>query len=162
MSKLTRRSSLIGTTTALLLLGAAVAGGGAVAQVSDTDGVKAANQAYYAALSARDISAMQKVWASGAEIQNVGPFSKNIELGWDDARKQYEDTFKAFSEIKVSMDQPHITIRGPVAWVAGIEHVQLKNNAGATTSPTNLATSIFEKTASGWLMVLHHASRTPQ
>jgi hypothetical protein len=47
---------------------------GAVAQqAADMDTVKAANQAFYAALSALDIGAMQKVWCADADIQNIGP-----------------------------------------------------------------------------------------
>jgi hypothetical protein len=54
----------------LFLLGVAFAGGGAVAQqAADMDAVKAANQAFYAALSARDVWAMQKVWSSDVDIQ---------------------------------------------------------------------------------------------
>jgi hypothetical protein len=44
----------------------------------------------------------------------------------------------------------------------GFERAQLKNKAGETINVSNLATSIFEKKPSGWLMVYHHASRVPQ
>jgi hypothetical protein len=55
--------------------------------------VKAANQAFYAALSARDIGAMQKVWSSDIDIENIGPFSKAAHVGWDAIKKRFEETF---------------------------------------------------------------------
>ena len=58
-------TALTKTATALLFLGVAFAQGGAVAQESsDMEKVKAASQAFYAALNARDPSAMAKVYAS--------------------------------------------------------------------------------------------------
>ena len=44
--------------------------------------VKAANQAFYTAFSAHDIGAMQKAWSSDADIQNIGPSSKAVVIGW--------------------------------------------------------------------------------
>ena len=131
-------------------------------QSSDIDAVKAANQAFYAALSARDISAMQRVWSSDIDIQNIGPVSKSPAVGWDDIQKRFEDTFASFSELKVSMEQPRIKVNGSIAWVSGIEQGESKGKDGVPHSSTNLATNIFEKKPNGWQMVYHHASRTPQ
>jgi hypothetical protein len=83
------RAGLNKMIDALLFLGVAFTLGSAVVaqQGSDIDAVKATNQAFYAALSARDISAMQKVWSSDADIQNIGPVSKAAAVGWDDIKK---------------------------------------------------------------------------
>jgi hypothetical protein len=86
-----RHGSLKGTTAGLLLLGVAISTSGAVAQpASDMDAVKAANRAFYTALSARDVGTIQKVWSSDPDIQNIGPGDKAIGLGWDGAKKSYE------------------------------------------------------------------------
>jgi ketosteroid isomerase-like protein len=163
MNKMTRRGSLKGTTVALLLLGGAISASSAVAQqASDMDAVKAANQAFYAALSARDAGAMEKVWSSDADIENIGPSDKAAGLGWEGVKKSYAGTFSMETEIKVSMEQPRIKINGSIAWVSGIERAQFKNKAGETINASNMAKSIFEKKPSGWLMVYHHASRVPQ
>src|SRR5690348_13802719 len=112
------RHSLNKITVALVFLGVAfVANNTVVAQqASDIDAVKAANQAFYTALSARDISAMQKAWSSDVDIQNIGPASKAAAVGWDDIKKRFEETFGNFSELKVSMEQPRIKINGSIAW----------------------------------------------
>jgi ketosteroid isomerase-like protein len=163
MKKMNRRGSLKGITAALLLLGVAFFADSAVAQqASDMDAVKSINQAFYRALSARDVGAMQKVWSSDPDIQDIGPSDKAVGIGWDGVKKSFEGTFGMFSEIKAEMEQPRVKINGSTAWVSGVERTQLKNKAGETISGSNLATSIFEKKPSGWLMVYHHASRMPQ
>jgi SnoaL-like domain len=75
----TNRTKTIGSALAVLctlLIGSAAA----EPQSSETDSVKAANQAFYSAFSARDIAAMQKVWSSDAGIQNIGPTNKSVTV----------------------------------------------------------------------------------
>ena len=108
-----RLGSLISITTAVLFLGAVLIGGSANAQKPlEIAGVKAANDAFYAALSARDIAAMRKVWSNDADIQNIGPRSKVIAVGWKAVAKGYEATFDAFPELKVAMEEPRNHSRG--------------------------------------------------
>src|SRR6476659_9004212 len=72
-----RRNTLKTFTAALLFLGFAFAAGNTVAQQpSAMDAVKAANQSFYTALSARDIDAMQKVWSNEPNVINMGPRHK--------------------------------------------------------------------------------------
>ena len=149
---------------AATLLADIFAAGDAIAQkkASEVDAVKAANQAFYAALSARDVGRMQKIWSGDADIQNIGPRSKTAEVGWATIKQSFEQTFDFFPELKVSMDEPRIKINGSSAWVSGIEKAQRKNKAGETGSGTNVGTSIFVKQGGRWLMVYHHASALPQ
>ena len=59
-----------------------IACAGRVAQPSpDMDAVRAANQSYYAALSARDVRAMEKVWAQSPDDVNVAPPAKPTWVG---------------------------------------------------------------------------------
>jgi ketosteroid isomerase-like protein len=158
-----RRSSLTTIAAALLCAAVALAGGGALSQqASDMDAVKGADQAFYAAFSAHDIAAMQKAWSSDADIQNIGPGSKAVAVGWDAIKKGFEGTLSNFPDIKLSMEQPRIKVNNSVAWVSGIEHAEGKDKAGVVFSRSNLVTNIFEKEAGVWLMVYHHASRMPQ
>ena len=48
----------------LLICGILIGGKASGQQPSDLDAVKAANQAFYIALSTGDVPAMQKVWSS--------------------------------------------------------------------------------------------------
>ena len=144
----------VGLALALFALGVG-------AQQQETDAVTAANQAFYAALSARDIGTMGKVW-SHADVQNIGPRSRAVDVGWDAVRNSLEGTFATFQELKVSMDQAHVKVSGSTAWVSGIEKAQRKDKAGQSSSGANLATNIYVKEGGRWLMVHHHASPVPQ
>jgi ketosteroid isomerase-like protein len=132
------------------------------AKLSDVDAVKQANEAFYAALSARDVSAIQKVWSSDADIQNIGPRSKTADIGWGAQKAGYDGVFDAFPELKVAMPEPRIKVNGSTAWVSGVEHAQRKTKTGESVRGTNLGTSIFAKQKGKWRMVYHHASAIPQ
>ena len=158
--KITNRAAFLA-----MLLGFAFASTNAAAQKAtapDIEAVKAANKAFYAALSTRDVAAIKKVWASDANVQNAGPRSKDFDLGWEAQVKGYEAVFNAFPVLKVTMDEPRIRVNGNTAWVSGVEKAERKNKAGEAINGTNLGTSIFTKRGSRWLMVHHHASAVPQ
>jgi hypothetical protein len=80
-------------------------------QASEMDAVKAANQAFFTALSARDAGAMEKVRANDPDIENIGPNSKAPDLGWEGVKKAYAGTFSMETEINISMEQPRIPAR---------------------------------------------------
>lgn len=156
--------ALRGCFTALVIvLGVSLPSENVHAQkTSDMEGVKAANQAFYDALSARDVNAMQKVWSSDSDIQNIGPRSKAPDVGWPAIQKNLERTFGMFSELKVTMEDPRIKLSGSTAWVSGIERAQRKSKAGEAGTGANLGTSIFVKRDGRWQMVYHHASAMPK
>ena len=131
----------------------------AVAQEAlDMDALTAANEAFYAALSARDFGAMVKVWSYKTEIRHIGPRNRVINVGLDAAMKNWESLFAAFPEFKIRCEQPYIRINGSTAWVSVLEKAQWKNKAGETQTATQFGTNIFEKQEGRWLMVYHHGS----
>ena len=134
----------------------------AKSESSDLDGVRAANQAYYAALSARDLSAMERVWAQTPEAANVAPPIKPVaHRGWDAIKKNYQSYWATLDELTVSMADPHVVIHGPVAWVYGIEEAKRKAKSGQVSGGPNFGTSVFVKEGSRWLMVFHQTSLIP-
>jgi ketosteroid isomerase-like protein len=147
----------------LTVLGfSAVSFGVAMAQSSDTEQVKAANAAYYAALSARDLSAMEKVWSRSARDVNVAPpIRPAAHVGWDLIKKNYQGFWSTLDELTVSMESPAIAIHGPVAWVYGIEQSRRRAKNGQTSGGPNFGTSIFVKDGDGWKMVFHQAALIP-
>ena len=154
-----RRNMLKTITAAFLFLGVA-AGNTQAQQPSAADAVKAANEAFYAALSARDMSAMQKVWSTDREIFNIGPRAKIASVGAD-AVKVFQATFDLYSQFKVTFEQAQLRINGPIAWVTGIERSQRTFKNGESSTATNLGTNIFANQGGRWLMVGHHASVMP-
>jgi ketosteroid isomerase-like protein len=132
------------------------------AQSSDIEQVKAANQAYYAALSARDIAAMERVWAPTTQAVNIAPpIRPAAHAGWDAVKKNYVGFWGTLDELTVSMSDPAIQVHGSVAWVYGIEQSKRRAKDGTISAGSNFGTSIFIKDGHRWLMVFHQAALIP-
>ena len=100
------RSILGIVTTFLCLLATAQAEG-----TSEVAAVKAANQSYYTALSARDLLAMEKVWSQSADDVNVAPpVRPTAHVGWDAIKKNYQAFWGTLDELTVAMENPAVNI----------------------------------------------------
>ena len=98
---------------------------------SEGSNVKAANAAYYKALSARDIGAMEMVWTCGADnILIAPPVNPVTHIGWEAIKRNWENYWPTFNKFSVSMTVTAVNINGPVAWVHGIENVTPANEGG--------------------------------
>jgi ketosteroid isomerase-like protein len=148
---------------ATMLFAVLTASSGALAQSAGMEQVKAANQSYYAALSALDMTAMEKVWSRGPDDTNIAPPTRPVvSHGWDAVKKAYQGFWGTLDKITVAMEQPTINIHGSVAWVYGIEKAQRKLKNGQDQTGSNFGTSIFVNEAGQWLMVFHQAAAIPQ
>lgn len=131
-------------------------------KASEVDAVRAANAAFYTALSARDVGAWMKVWSTKSEDRHIGPRNKEVDVGLEAIKKNIERTVDAFPELKVTPEQVQIRIVGTIAWVSDIENTERKTKAGESLSGSNFGTSIFEKQGGKWWMVYHHSSVIPK
>ncbi len=138
-----------------------VAAGAAHAQ-QDTSSIKAANAGYYAAISARDAGAVEKVWSHDGQVFNVFAVNKAPMVGWSAVKDGYDDLFKRFLEVSVVMPEPSIRQDGDVAVVVGVETQKAKLASGDTIMAMLPATNVFVRHDGRWLMVHHHSSRPPQ
>jgi ketosteroid isomerase-like protein len=150
---MTRFISLI---TVGLLLGAAPAL--QAQQTSDLERVHAANQQFVAAIVARDINAMDTVWAHEPYTSFIGPLSTTVVVGWDGVREAWQMRFAQFDRVTISMGKPHIRIKGEAAWAVGMEKVELLRKDGKTISFDAFVTNVFEKTSGQWRLVAHQAT----
>jgi len=80
--------------------------------------VKAASQAFYAALNARNPSAMAKVYAHTPYVAYIPPVGNEIAVGWEAVNKSWKEVLhKVTSKIDMSYnraDAPQID--GNLAW----------------------------------------------
>jgi ketosteroid isomerase-like protein len=160
---MSRLSILTVTTVSLLILGVALPARNAVGQettrqTSDVERVNAASQVFIAAISARDIRAMDKVWAHESYVAFMGPLSTTIVVGWDGVRKAWEMRFSQFDRVTISLAESHVHTNGKVAWIVGVEKVQLLRKDGNTLSFDAFVTNVFENQDGRWLMVSHQAT----
>jgi ketosteroid isomerase-like protein len=132
---------------------------------SDIDAIKAANQSFYTALSALDAKAMNAVWANKPYVVNIGPFSKTVSVGYEDAVSNYwVKAFGSFAKASASSTSiAQVRTDGKIAYVTGTEHANIDfKSGGATRILDNFVTNIFEKDGDRWLMVVHHAQGIPK
>jgi ketosteroid isomerase-like protein len=158
-----RFSTVAIAVLSLLLLAAELPVGRALSQeqvqdASDVDRVSAASQVFIAATAARDIRAMDKVWAHEPYATFIGPLSTTVVVGWDGVRKAWEMRFGQFDRVTISMDKPHIRINGQAAWAVGMERVELLRKDGKTISFDAFVTNVFENKGGQWLLVAHQAT----
>jgi ketosteroid isomerase-like protein len=129
---------------------------------ADVDAVRAANAAFYTALSARDVKKMEAVWANKPYVVNMGPRMKTFAVGHDEAvAKWWPAAFEFFQELNVTMTPSQVQANGKVAWVVGNESATGVTKNGPVKF-TTFVTNIFEKEGDRWLMVSHHAQPIPQ
>ena len=125
---------------------------------SDVEGVNAASQVFIAAIAARDISAIDKVWAHEPYATFIGPLSTTVVVGWDGVRKAWEMRFSQFDRVTISLAESHVHTNGAVAWAVGVEKVQLLRKNGETLGFDAFVTNVFERRDGRWLMVSHQAT----
>ena len=127
-------------------------------QTSDAERVNAASQVFTAAIAARDILAMDKVWAHEPYATFIGPLSTVVVVGWDGVRKAWEMRFGQFDKVTISAAEPQVRANGEVAWVVGMERVQLLRKDGKTVAFDAFVTNVFENHDGQWLMVSHQST----
>jgi ketosteroid isomerase-like protein len=127
-------------------------------QTTDLELIRAANQRLAAAIGARDIDAMDKVWAHEDYASFIGPLSTTVVVGWDGVRKAWQMRFGQFDRVAISMSDPHVRINGNAAWAVGIEKVELLRKDGKTISFNAFVTNVFENKGGRWLLVAHQAT----
>jgi len=129
----------------------------------DTSNVRAANNAYYSALSKRDFQAMAKVWSCAADNILIAPPTNPItHVGWEAIKQNWETYWSLFSNLTVSMTVTTININGPVAWVHGIETSHRRSKTGGVSSSRNYGTNIFVNRDGRWLLAFHQSSIIPE
>lgn len=160
-----RLSILAVATMSFLVLGASPPTGNALGQQKaqqppDVDSVNTANQVFIAAILARDIRAMDEVWAHEPYATFIGPLSTTVVVGWDGVRKAWEMRFGQFDRVSISLAESHVHMNGKIAWTVGIEEVELLRKDGNTLGFNAFVTNVFENHDGRWLMVSHQATPT--
>jgi ketosteroid isomerase-like protein len=124
---------------------------------SDVEQVNAASKVI-AAIAARDIRAMDKVWAHESYATFIGPLSTTVVVGWDGVRKAWEMRFGQFDRVTISLAESHVHTNGDVVWAVGVEKVELLRKDGKTVAFDAFVTNVFEKKDGRWLLVSHQAT----
>jgi ketosteroid isomerase-like protein len=124
--------------------------------VSDRADVEEANAAFYRAFESLDIAEMDGVWAHDDHVRCVHP-GWPLLCGWDAVRDSWRRIFENTEEMRFSLSAVTVEVVGDFAWVTCTENI-LSEVGDRVAVTAILATNLFERAATGWLLVHHHAS----
>ena len=144
-----------------LLLALAACATPTTSDSSEVARVVAANAAFDAALSRRDMTAIDLAWAHDGTVTAIHPPSKTPVIGWDAVRKSWEGAIANFPELSVVLNEPQVRVSGSAAFVVGVETIRGRRPDGGQVEFLALTTNVYEKQGDRWLLVHHQASRTP-
>jgi ketosteroid isomerase-like protein len=129
-------------------------------QAADLEAVRQANETFLETVGAHDLAGMESLWRHEPYVRAIHPF-RPIDEGWDAVRDGWMELFEMFPEMSSVMATPHIRVVGDVAWVTGEEAFEGVPPSGDPVAATLRTTRIFERTDSGWRLVLHQVSPPP-
>jgi ketosteroid isomerase-like protein len=152
------RTASLSIIAATLFLGVAAFGD----NNPDIVKLKAANATFDAALSKRDLAALDVIWVQDGGVTALHPPSKAVIVGWTAVRKSWEGAFANFPEMSVEMKEPNVRVVGNMALVTGTETFRGKRPNGDIIEFLAPTTNVYERRGDQWLLVHHHAGRAPQ
>jgi ketosteroid isomerase-like protein len=125
--------------------------------------------AFYEALERADLELMMAVWAEDEDIVCVHPGGPRLS-GQDQVRESWAQIFAGGARTRVHVTQ-QVAISGMMLAVhsvfenfapEGAPRAGLVNEAGRDSRPPPVvATNVYLRSASGWRMIVHHASPAP-
>ena len=118
--------------------------------------MREANEAFYRAFESQDIARMDEIWAHEEQVKCVHP-GWGLLCGWEAVRSSWEMIFKNSGEMRFTLTDVRIEVRGGLAWVVLTENILSRAESDVSVTAT-LATNLFERQAGRWRMVHHHAS----
>jgi ketosteroid isomerase-like protein len=150
------------------LLGGFATGSSSVsfAQSSDEEGVRAAASAFYAALNARDIKAMDALWAPDANVIMIhpgGPTARAPAVGPESVRQSWMRPWANLAEWSVTVNDLRVRVGQGWAVVLATTPVHAKMRDSDTVNDfLALATIVYEQREGRWLIVHQHVSQPPR
>jgi uncharacterized protein (TIGR02246 family) len=128
--------------------------------MTDPEQVVEANLKFYFALESQDIDLMDEVWATDASAICVHPNQTRL-AGWENIRASWEQMFRATNSfMRIDVSEVSVEVQGSTAWVSCLESITTANGDQITRAQA-YATNVFVLEEDRWLLVLHHASITP-
>jgi ketosteroid isomerase-like protein len=130
-----------------------------MALTAEQQAVADANDAFYEALTRRDLPAMEQLWFPGDWVECIHPGMASIR-GWDAVRESWAMLFGADGTLLVAATDVHVRLIGDVAWVTCAERIAARSD-GRMASSLAQATNVFVRHDGAWRVAVHHASAVP-
>lgn len=126
---------------------------------SDEELILEVNERFYRALGTRDLGLMDTVFVRDERAGCTHPGWVMLR-GWEAIRQSWENFFDPEDRLAIKLHNVTVDINGDAACVTCVQELMyVKRNP--VMMNVSISTNIFERTESGWLMVIHHASPIP-
>lgn len=114
-----------------------------------------AEAAFYTAFEAGDVDAMASLWERSANVVCVHPNAPQL-MGYEQVMQSWRDILRNTAGFRISVQviQHYTDEQVAVRFV----NETLIDESSRAAPVTVAATNAYQKTESGWRMVLHHAS----
>ena len=127
---------------------------------SEEAAVAAANTAFYQALEARDLVAMDRIWAHEESASCVHPGWHRLD-GWTEIRRSWENIFANARPWSVFCEDVRVEVSGDLAWVTCVEAITPFGANPDEETARMQATNVLARRNGRWLLLHHHASPSP-
>ncbi len=118
-----------------------------------------AETAFYEALERSDLEAMMEVWAEDEEIVCIHPGGARL-AGPDAIRESFRQIFASGTRLRVRLSNQS-QVNAVMVTIHSL-HENIVTAGEAKARGVIVATNVYQRTAAGWRMVLHHASPAPE
>ena len=117
-----------------------------------------ANRRFYDAFERLDLEAMEACWEASDRASCIHPGGPWLR-GWEQVAASWQTILANTSYIEFEIDDPHVEVSDPLAWVTCVERITSAGAAGGRSTVAEVAaTNLFVLGATGWRLLLHHAS----
>lgn len=122
------------------------------------DEIKETSDAFYRALSNRNLKAIVSIWAHEPYTVVAGP-SGGLHQGWPQVCHFWEQRFAELADRKVTAKLVNSMCHavGDVGWLSGVERRTIMED-GETWSEELRVTCVLERKGVNWQLVSYHAS----
>jgi len=125
----------------------------------DVNQIIEANGRFYEALGERDLELMKTVFVPDERAGCTHPGWIMLR-GFDAIIQSWENVFDPEDKLQINLHNVTVDLRGKSAWATCIQELTYIRRDPVMMN-VSVSTNIFEKTDSGWLMLIHHASPAP-
>lgn len=127
--------------------------------MSDQDSAITANEKFYKAFNARDLSAMKEIWSSHQNVTCVHPGWSPLN-GFEPIIDSWQGIFKNSGNMDIQISDINMLTSNDLAWVSCVEKLYTIASHGVLASKV-FSTNLFKLNKDGWKMIMHHASPMP-
>ena len=153
------RRFVFGAIAAALVATCLSAGVPARAQTKDEQEIRALEDRFAAAASAKDLDAIMKAYVPGNDLFVFDLGVPRQHVGWEDYKKDWQDYLTLFKgPIKFTISDLSVMSDGKIGYGHSIQQVSGTGTDGTPMNMVARVTDVYRKIDGKWLIVQEHVS----